>query len=86
MDLQQTRGSNVSGVDGNVRLSCWSQKFKKKKGRAAKRKMTVGIGNKNKSRTGHVVVVATSLVGRHDPRQSDLAELLAVVAAPPIDQ
>jgi hypothetical protein len=53
----------------------------------AKRKMTVGNENKkNKSRTGHVVVVATSLVGRHDPRQSDLAELLAMVAAPPIDQ
>lgn len=56
MDLQQTQGSNVSGVGGNVRLS------------------------------GHVVVVATSLVGRHDSRQSDLAEVLAVAAASPIDQ
>jgi hypothetical protein len=42
--------------------------------------------NKNKFRTGHVVVVATSLVGRHDSRQSDLAEVLAVAAASPIDQ
>jgi hypothetical protein len=37
---------------------------------------------KNKFRTGHVVVVATALMGRHDRRQSDLAELLAVAATP----
>ena len=46
-----------------------------------KRKMTVGNDDES-VRTGHVVVVATSLVGCHDPRQSDLAE----VVEPPIGQ
>jgi hypothetical protein len=37
MDLQQTRGSNVSEVDGNARLSCGA-KFKKKKKERKKKK------------------------------------------------
>jgi hypothetical protein len=43
MDLQQTQGSNVSGVDGNVRPSCrYSSEGEKKKKMSHKRKMTVG--------------------------------------------
>lgn len=50
-----------------------------------------GVGG-NVPLSRHVVVVATSLVGCHNPRQSDLAELLllllllVVAASSPIDQ
>lgn len=78
MDLQQTRGSNVSEVDGNARLSCGARLKKKISPSIAKRKMTIGV----KDRTGHVVVVI-SLGGHQSPRQFDLAGL-AAAPLPPI--
>ena len=82
MDLQQTRGSNVSEVDGNARLSCGCN-VKKKKKRSPQLLLQAQDNNKA-IRTEHVVV-AISLGGRHDPRrQSDLAAALAAVAAPPL--